>query len=140
MRTFVLTSKNFEGEVFFHYVNERLVKFSCIDATLNLTQYAYIVEHLPLTVEWLEKHKSPTSKIEEINTDITFDMFWKKWLKKWTSYNAGSRIPAEKAFSKLTQKERNDAYNNVDRYASRIKPGCTNCDGSTYLNQKRWIV
>jgi len=134
MRTFILTSKNFGGEVFFHYVSEKLVKFNCIDATLSDIQHTYILQHLPLTVSMLENHKSPTSEIEEINPDITFDMFWSRYDDRLNS----SKKRTEAKWNKMSATEREKAFNYINRYFVSIPAGTRKKYAETYLNAELW--
>jgi hypothetical protein len=134
MRTFILTSQSFDGEVFFHYVNEKLVKFSCIDATLSEIQHAYILAHLPLTVSMLENCKSPTSKIAEINPNITFEMFWNRYDDKQNS----SKKKTQTKWNKMPATEQVKAFNHITRYFVSIPAGIRKKYAETYLNAELW--
>lgn len=142
MRTFGLTSEAFAGIVLISY-DERgyLAVLDLSGATLTEPQHRAIITRVPpYDVLQIKNVVTGTKgKLIEVREEVSFESFWKKWLKFWGSDNAGGRIPAERAWKKLMSGEQVEAIAQVQKYSQTIKPGCYNCDGSTYLNQKRWL-
>ena len=142
MRTFLLTSENFEGSVKIAF--DDLGYLAILDftsAVLTPIQHKAICERIPVSdVSRIKQITEKTkAKLTEVKEEVTFETFWKKWLKFWGSENAGGKVPAERAWKKLSETDRVAGFYGVQKYANTIKPGCTNCDGSTYLNQQRWL-
>lgn len=142
MRTnFVLTSEKIEGAVtvgfdsngFLDYVNFRAAK-------LTPEQHSALMSRISSRIEYVNRLvDGTTGKLVKVQDEITFKAFWSAWLKMWGSNNAGGKIPAERAWNKLKEGDKAAAIEGIRRYSYTIKPGCVNCDGSTYLNQQRWL-
>jgi hypothetical protein len=142
MRTFLLTSEQFVGAVKIAYDDWGYLSIlDFTQAELTAPQHRAIISRIPTAdVSALPLLTNGTkSKLTEVKEEITFTTFWKKWLKQFGSENAGGKVPAERAWNKLTEANRAEAYNKIQKYSQTIKPGCCNCDGSTYLNQQRWL-
>jgi len=80
MRTFILTSTAFEGEVLFEFNdNGALQKNDLTGAILSLKQQEFLLQNLPLKIYNLEEliKKSNAAKLTELF--VTFDMFWNKY-------------------------------------------------------------
>lgn len=78
------------------------------------------------------KHNTPFT---EVKRDVTFEMFWERY-----NYKASGRIPAQKAWDKLTEAERISAYDYIPTYEAHLKMSRTAKKyASTYLNSKIYI-
>jgi hypothetical protein len=142
MRTFLLTSAQYVGSVKIAYDDwGYLAILDFTGAQLTAHQHHAIISRLPIygTDRLSQLTTGSTGKLTEIKDEILFENFWKKWLKQFGSENAGGKIPALKAWNKLSDADRANAFYNIQKYSLTIKPGCYNCDGSTYLNQQRWL-
>jgi len=143
MKKYIYTSDYLKGEVEFVYDEETgwLQRFSFDNAEPTERQRIWMCQNLPIVIQNLiPVLQTPTSKITEIEEEVTFDMFWKRYREKFTSYKAGGIVPAEKAWNKLTKGEQNLAFKNIERYSLGIMPNCNNVYASTYLNQKRFVL
>lgn len=141
MRKFLLTSEQFKGHVIIAYDDHGLAVLDFTNAELTAVQHRAIIGRIPTekvsSINVITQGSS--AKLTEVKEEITFETFWKKWLKQFGSENAGGRIPAERAWKKLSEVDQANAFYQIQKYSTTIKYGCCNCDGSTYLNQKRWL-
>ena len=134
MKTFHLTSLSFEGYVEFEFNNYGLLDRYEIHANLSEKQQIYILKHLPREILELDKFKSDTATVTEINLDVTFDMFWNRYDEKIRS----SKKKAMVKWNKMSQAERLRAFRFIIKYESNILPGTYKKYAETYLNAELW--
>ncbi|MBL7902919.1 MAG: hypothetical protein JNK73_13060 [Bacteroidia bacterium] len=73
--------------------------------------------------------------VTEVEREVSFEMFWERY-----NYKASGRIPALKAWEKLTKAEQISAYDYIPAYLGHLKMSKTAPKyGSSYLNSKIYI-
>lgn len=84
---------------------------------------------------FLEATKGKTNVVK-IEQKITFDMFWDKYNYK----HVGGKVEASKAWEKLSDKDKQEAYQYITVYDSMLKVNpVAKLYGASYLNKKRWV-
>jgi hypothetical protein len=84
---------------------------------------------------FIESCRNNKIQVIEIKREVTFEMFWERY-----NYKASGRIPALKAWEKLTEQERISAYDYIPFYEAHLKLSRTAKKyASTYLNSKIYI-
>ncbi|MEI6683448.1 MAG: hypothetical protein WCO44_12500 [Bacteroidota bacterium] len=134
MTVFHLTSLAFNGFVEFIFNDIGLLDRYEIHADLTETQQIYILKHLPREISEINKFKSETATITEVNQDITFDQFWNRYDEKIRS----SKKKTMARWNKMSQGEQNRAYRFISKYESHILPGTAKKYAETYLTAELW--
>ena len=135
MRTFILTSTAFEGEVLFEFNdNGALQKNDLTGAILSLKQQEFLLQNLPLKIYNLEEliKKSNAAKLTELF--VTFDMFWNKYNDKINS----SKKKAKVLWDKKNKSQQNKAYYYINNYFASIPSGVRKKYAETYLGSELW--
>ncbi|MBS4041613.1 MAG: hypothetical protein KGZ81_13575 [Flavobacteriales bacterium] len=138
MKRYSLTSQGFTGEVIFVFNDINLLElFDSTGAQLSELQQRFLLQNLPGDLPELEnlRSKSVSAKLTEVNADITFDMFWKRYR---APLNSKKKL-AENCWKRLSQARRNLAYKFIPIYESRMEPGVSKLYAETYLNSGPWI-
>lgn len=79
-----------------------------------------------------KQYQIPFKNVERV---VTFDMFWERY-----NYKTSGRIPALKAWEKLTVDEQIAAYDYIPAYETHLKMSRTAKKyGSSFLNSKIYI-
>lgn len=137
MRRFVLTSDAFTGEVEFIFNDSGLLEsFTTAAAQLSERQQVFILKELPRELSEIKKviSNSVSAKLTEVNNDITFDQFWKRYDPPALSKKKKKALPR---WNRMSQSERNKAYYFIPKYESRMR-GEGKMYAETYLNSEIW--
>lgn len=139
-KTIVFTCNSVQGEVIFEYDHDGLmVGMDLSQASLNAEQKHYILTKMPRHYNQLKLFVSKIKggKLEErkfLKKDVTFDQFWDKYNHKSVS----SRKVSQKVWDKLSQKQRDKAFNFIYKYEKSLPPGIAKKYAETYLRQELW--
>jgi hypothetical protein len=137
MKHYQLISSSFEGFVDIYFnENGLLTEFSTKGATLSESQQLWILKHMPRELAELQQliGSSTTAKLVEIKNEISFEMFWDRYDDKQLS----SKKRTESKWNKLSQAERQKAYNYIGNYFASIPSGTRKKYAETYLNAELW--
>jgi hypothetical protein len=136
MRTFILTSDKFAGEVRFEYTDDGYLNIADYSgATLSIEQRQAMVKRTRFDVREIGHTTAGSSaKLTEIAREITFEDFWKKYDDKLSS----SRKRALAKWEKMSEKEQLKAYNFVRVYFNNIPTGTRKKYAEKYLNDELW--
>ena len=134
MKIYQLTSPTFNGYIEFVFDDNSLLSSYAIHAELSEKQQIYILKNMPREILELDKLKSNTVTLTEVNQEVNFDMFWNRYDEKIRS----SKKKAMARWSKMTQGERLRAFRFISKYESNILPGTAKKYAETYLNAELW--
>ena len=144
MKTFIMSSPAFTGEVRFEFdqTTGQLRELSVPDG-FGTPQHVFLFKYLPATLvlmqhlqAWLKEIKSP-AMITEVVQEVTFDEFWKRYFAGRGCDNS-SKKKALARWNRMSKCEQLRAYNHVNRYLNRIQPGVGVKLAETYLNSEIW--
>ncbi len=134
MKTIHLTSVTFTGYIEFNFNDNDLLEKMEIHADLSEKQQIYLLKNMPREIIELDKLKSSTVTIAEINQDVTFDMFWNRYDEKIRS----SKKKALSKWNKMILSDRIRAFRFITKYESNILPGTAKKYAETYLTAELW--
>ena len=136
MKTYLLTSPNFTGEVEFVFDDSGRLQDYRNRAELNSGQKKWLLEKLPKTLSELSNvlADSKTAKLTEVVVEITFEMFWHKYNDKVNS----SRKKTQQKWDRMTKAEQVKAYRYIGYYFSTLPQGTRKKYAETYLNAELW--
>lgn len=135
--TYTVTGKNSEVVWFFKYdLNGLLREFRLDEGTLDEKQIQWLFhkDRFP----YLEKTIKGWNSIKNLNVEVgtpnlTFDTFFNAYNHKV------KKVVSEKAWSRLSQKDRIEAIKGIKAYDNGIqRKGIAKAHPSTYLNQRYW--
>jgi hypothetical protein len=137
MKTYLMTSPSFEGEVEFVYNDLDLLQgFDSSRALLSEKQQVWILKNFPR--ELLEAEKllkdNPAIKFYELKTDITFEMFWSRYNEKVRS----SKKKSLAKWSRISKIEQIKCYQFISIYEKSIQSGVYKKYAETYLQSELW--
>lgn len=127
-------SKGFNCNIVLWYRDGILCKVEIEDPQLEFAKErkSYFITH---EADFLSGCKNNNIPFTEVQREVTFDMFWKKY-----NYAASGKIPAQNAWKKLTVQEQQQAFDYIAMYEGHLKQTQTAKKyGSTYLNSKIYI-
>jgi hypothetical protein len=136
MITFQMTSPKKAVDYQFKYDTQgRIVGFEILgENVFSSEETIALFSKVPETVGQLKqfalKHKI---QLTEIIPDVTFDMFWKKY-----SNTAGSKVKAQLAWEKLSEKNKMLALTYINKYKQSLG-ATTQAYATTYINGQYWI-
>ena len=134
MKIFQLTSTSFTGYVEFHYGDNDLLDKMEVHADLSERQQVFLLKNMPREIPELDKLKSPTVTITEIDQEVTFEMFWNRYDEKIRS----SKKKALAGWNKMSKASQVRAFRFISKYESNILPGTAKKYAETYLNAELW--
>lgn len=137
MKRYSLTSESFKGEVIFVFNDLNLLEsFDTSGAELTEKQQIYILKELPRELAEVKRvlGKSVSAKLTEVNNEITFEQFWKRYDPPALSKKKKKALPR---WNRMTQSERNKAYYYIPKYESKMR-GEAKMYAETYLNSEIW--
>lgn len=136
--TYLFTSSSFEGAVVFEFdADGFLIRYDITEAQLSEAQKVFILQKLPKSIGAIEAllAKAKGSKlVAQKASAVTFQQFWDKYNEKARS----SKKKAETTWKRLSQVQRDRAYNLIDTYFKSIPPGIAKKYAETYLNAELW--
>jgi hypothetical protein len=134
MKIFQLTSSSFTGYIEFIFNDNTLLEGYGIHADLSEKQQVYILKNMPREIIELDKLKSGTVTITEINQEVTFEMFWNRYDEKIRS----SKKKALSGWNKMSKANQVRAFRFISKYESNILPDTAKKYAETYLNAELW--
>lgn len=141
MKTYAMTSPQFDGEVRFEYDDAgHLIRLD-VEADLSDLQFSFLYERLPATLlqmsnfqRLLKEVKSPAAITETVR-EVSFDDFWKRYFAGRGSDNS-SKKKAQCRWDRMSRAEQSRAFNHIPRYLSKIPSGIGIKLAETYLNSE----
>lgn len=139
MKTYVIESTRYEGEIRYSYnASGLLVGYQAL-CDIDDERLALIIQHLPLTrdtlmhmVEIARRQKTLT-RFYELVQSCDFDTFWAAYPHKV------GKTEARKSWTKLKDSEQNKAVQYIPDYKKQAtRDRVAYLYPATYLNQKRW--
>ena len=134
MKIYHLTSVSFVGYVEFIFTDEDLLSKMEIHADLSQQQQVYLLKHMPREITELEKLKSDTAQITEIQQEVNFKMFWNRYDDKLNS----SLKKTEQKWNKMSPDNQYKAFRYISKYFSNIPVGTRKKYATTYLSDELW--
>ena len=134
MKIFHLTSTAFTGYIEFVFNDNSLLEKYEIVADLSEKQQVYLLKNMPMEIIELDKLKSSTVTLTEMNQEINFDIFWTRYDEKIRS----SKKKALAKWNKMSAGEQTRAFRFITKYESNILPGTYKKYAETYLNAELW--
>lgn len=137
MKTYLMTSPSFEGEVEFVYNDmDLLERFDASRALLGEKQQIWLLKNFPRELLEAEKllENNPHIKFYELKMDITFELFWNRYGEKIRS----SKKKAQAKWSRLTKLEQIKSYQFIPIYEKSIQNGISKKYAETYLQAELW--
>lgn len=136
MRRFLISSKNFTGQVELIYdERDQIVTVDLINASLTQQQTEMFIRVIPSRVDKLGEAlgRYPQLTIVEGSFEVTFSAFWTKYNLKV------NKIRAEKEWNKLLPGEHAPAYYGILKYDKYVKERrIGKAHPETYLRNKYW--
>lgn len=138
MKTYILTSEKFSGQVLFTF-NDAGVMLShdASGAQMDAVQLDWLNNRLPHTLNDLKivLRKTVAAKLTlQQTTGVDFEMFWVKYDEKTRS----SKKKALQIWNRLSQTQRDMAYNYMATYERNIPNGIAKKYAETYLRAELW--
>ena len=137
MKTYLLTSPQFEGEIELQYDDTLQLISLQIRATLTPGQHRWFTQILPSTLPELKsilKVKQSSAILTEVVFIPSFEDFWNRYDDKQLS----SRKRAMSKWDRMSKNQRIKAYNFIQTYFSGIPSGIRKKYAETYLNAELW--
>lgn len=136
MKTLVLTSTNFEGELEFRYDFNGYLCFFENRSHMDKLQLAWLLKRIPPTIDDLKAmvKKSKAAKLTEIKHEITFEMFWERYNNKSLS----SKKKSLTRWNRMSKAQRAKAYYYIPKYFNSMPAGVAKKYAETYLNSEIW--
>ncbi len=139
MKKLILTSSKFSGEIHVCYSAElQLEQFDCSGAELTEPMVKYFKLKVPSkytnVLDFTTAFQSDSVKAEEVDFEITFDMFWETYDKKI------NKKRCIYLWNRLKGYERNRAYFGYPKYQRhlQINQWKAKKDPENYLKEKAW--
>ena len=136
MKTFLMTSPAWKGDIKLQY-NDMDMLLSCDlqNAQLNQQQHLWFLKRIPTGLDDLKLLiANSTAKLHEVNQEITFDTFWKRYNDK----DRSSKKKTEKIWNRLSVADQVKAYVYISTYESNRPKGTEKKYAETYLNAEMW--
>ncbi|MEI6899429.1 MAG: hypothetical protein WCL00_06095 [Bacteroidota bacterium] len=136
MKRFIYIASSGNWEMELRYADDGLLIFFELRERIELTRdmHAKVVEKFPRSVDDLEQFvKNAHGKMQEVQQEVTFEMFWDGYSKKI------NRLRAESLWKKMNEAERIQCYNSLKSYNRCLeRTGRYKQDPETYLRGRGW--
>ena len=131
-----MTSTSWTGEIKLQYNDlDMLINCDLQNAQLSHVQHVWFLKRMPTILEDLQLLiRNSTARMIEVNQDITFESFWKKYNDKVRS----SRKKSEKIWNRLSKADQAKAYAYISTYEASRPKGTEKKYAETYLNAELW--
>lgn len=142
MKTFLLISKQIDGEgVFFGYNEDGLLVRFEIKGKATAFQIKWLQQYLPYEYTSFEDFKNIVekgghkAKIIEVQTDLSFEKFWQEY-----NYKVGKKTLAKNRWEAMDDADRARALAYIKRYNQYLSqhPGQDRQHPSTFLSYRQW--
>jgi hypothetical protein len=138
MKTFILTSELFSGDIEFRYNDAGFLTGFDNRSGFNDSQHQWLLRYFPTTVPAIEKMGSLIKgQIKELKVELTFDMFWQRYFTGRDKDNS-SKKRSETKWNRMNKSDQAKAYQYIYTYMSRIPYGTRPKYAETYLNSELW--
>lgn len=139
MKTFIITSEKFEGEIEFKYNHTgQLVSYDN-RTNFDTAQHDWLLKNMPTNL--LTDLKPVTGlmhgKITEVKVELTFEQFWKQYFAGREKDNS-SKKRTEVKWNRMNRADQAKAYAYINTYLGRIPFGVRPKYAETYLNSELW--
>ena len=137
MRTYLLTSSKWSGEIELRYDDVGLLTGYDYRAELSADQQRWFLTNMPRSLGDLQRlvHYTKTGWLTEVPPEeVTFDMFWQL-------YDDASRSSRKRTLTKwqrMSKAEQVKAFKYVRTYFRSIPAGIGKKYAETYLNAELW--
>lgn len=140
--TYHFTSTQFKGVIVLRYNTDgALVSQDLTGADLNVAQINWFNNTMPKYLAQFQStlksnpSANKNTKLTKITTEkVTFEQFWNKYNEKTRS----SKKKALNCWNRLSQTDRDRAYNYIATYERNIPNGIAKKYAETYLNAELW--
>ena len=133
---YILTSKQFKGEMVFIFNSRNRLVFFDLRAELSEEQHDFFMTWLPKTISGLDKFRTPTSTIKQVEPDLSFESFWSEY-----NYKEGTKKRAEGLWNRLSRINRILAIEFIRVYDGKLaQAGTAKLYPETYLFNQRWLT
>lgn len=135
MRTLIMTSSKFEGEIKIEYNENGCLESFTVTGTLSEKQYQSIIGNMPYTMDMIEGFKNLYKQATFINNarKVTFAMMWDRYNDKQRS----SKKKSEAKWDKMTESDQIKAYLYYPKY-NKQRGTAEKKYLETYLNAELW--
>lgn len=135
MRTMIMTSSKFTGQLVFEYNEYGDLQNLNIEAMLSPNQRATLAHYLPWTISEIDKLRAASKHATFTFQDreVTFEMFWNRYNDKARS----SKKKTEAAWNKLSKADQVKAYLYIPTYLM-YKGTAEKKYATTYLHDELW--
>jgi hypothetical protein len=143
-KKYIITSSAWIGEVELIYSDEMLeskdgnmllVMLDVRRAELSEKQHIWFLKSCREFSEFAPKIKTaPGVVITEIDIEVTFDMFWKRYRAPENSKKKSALL----AWNRMPKAEQVKAFNHIPKYERGIQSWQTRQYAETYLNSDLW--
>lgn len=137
MKTYLLTSAKWSGEIELRYDEAGLLTGYDYRAELTAEQQRWFLTNMPRSLGDLQAlvKCTNTGRLTEVPpAEVTFDMFWQLYDDATNS----SRKRTLAKWQRMTRAERVKAFSYVGRYFRSIPPNIRKKYAETYLNAELW--
>lgn len=136
MKTVILTSSKFAGEVELRYNQSNMLWYFENRSDMDSTAQAWLITNMPIhtadITHFIDRTK--TLKVTEIRKEISFEDFWNKYDNKAVS----SKKKALTRWKNMSKVQRYKAYYYISIYLSALPQGVSRKYAETYLNSEIW--
>lgn len=135
MKTLIMTSSKFTGQVIFEYNELGKLESMTVQAELNEKQENSLGYYMPWNISDIDALRAAANHATFTFQDreITFDMFWNRYDDKSRS----SKKKTKQLWDKMSQAEQVKAYLYIPVYL-RNKGTADKKYATTYLNDELW--
>jgi hypothetical protein len=138
MKTYILTSEKFTGEIEFRYSESGLLAGYDNRAGFTVSQHRWLLQHLPVAADALQGLAGIVGgRITEMKVELTFERFWKQYFAGRPKDNS-SRKRAEARWNRMSKSEQAKAYAYIDAYLGKVAYGTQPKHAETFLNSELW--
>lgn len=138
MKTYIITSERFAGEIEFRYSDSGHLTAYDNRAVLTAEQHDWLLKRLPVAAVYLTQLAGVMhGRVEEIRVEVTFEQFWKQYFAGRQKDNS-SRKRAETKWNRMSKVEQAKAYSYIQEYLCKVTYGTQPKHAETYLNSELW--
>ena len=136
LRTFIITSDEFEGEIIAKFTEDTgvLMSISWEKALLSQKQHDWFLENIPYSISILNKWILEKRKLKVEEQKVTFDLFWSRYDHKESS----SKKRALAKWNRMSAANQGKAYRYIGRYFASLQSPKYKKNAEKYLNDELW--
>lgn len=137
MKTFLLTSEKWPGEIELRYGNDELLVGLDIRAELTDEQKRWFLWNMPRSLAGINEfvNLTATGKLTPLpDMEITFERFWERYNDKINS----SKKKTRRVWDAMPKSEQTKAFFYISKYIASLPHGTRKKYAETYLNAELW--